>query len=134
VGDAAARICFWRSRSRINRYYGPSAGAISAAGDNARLAERKSRRASRKPHCQRDAAIASSLDPAHLSLVNEFAMLLDDRAARGWVAHHLVELLKVTGTHQVKALGFIDELANGSGLDSVGERVWLDKWHSGGAT
>lgn len=63
----------------------------------------------------------------------EYVSLLDsdDEDVRGWVAHHILELMKLDKPIRLKALGIINDEANNH-RDSVcrlGNSMWLKQYY-----
>ncbi len=60
--------------------------------------------------------------------VEEFASLLKHPIARKWAAHHLIELLNVSGPLLQESLKTIRDVANSDDPDAFGEEMWLNEW------
>ncbi|MEB8434490.1 hypothetical protein OO007_19790 [Cocleimonas sp. KMM 6892] len=56
--------------------------------------------------------------------------LLENSAAKKWLAHQLVELHSLPKDVEDKCFNIVQELANKDSLNAVGEQLWLEEWKS----
>ena len=78
----------------------------------------------------RNRKIASDIDTKYPELKSAFYELLssDESEVRAWVAHHILEVMNYENEYRKAAFEEIVRIAKGSGVDALGNAMWLKRW------
>lgn len=79
----------------------------------------------------RNREIARAIEKRYPELKQEFSALLcsEESSIRGWVAHHMLEVMCYDLEHQLAALAVIRDIADTDDtIQGIGNRMWLEQW------